>query len=67
LWTEAEPCRVTEGCDGVEEWTDVNGDNCMQGGCERCIGGVVDSTVKDDDAWDEAVLACLAANAVDRF
>ena len=46
---------------------DVNGDDCIRGGCERRIGGVVDSAVKDNDAWDKAVLACLAANAVDRF
>jgi len=27
----------------------------------------MDRAVQDDDAWDKAVLACLAANAVDRF
>lgn len=50
MWTEAEPCQDTEGCDGMEEWIDVNGDDCMRGGCERRIGGVDGSAVKDDDA-----------------
>lgn len=46
---------------------DVNGDDCIRGGCERRIDGVVDSGVNDDDNWEKAVLACLAANAVDRL